>query len=154
MLLAHEAKCVAPHRLEETALLLFKIVCPFMNSDIFLQVDFVDTAERTKSCVSPSIILRWCCCGPHLQYHIFASILLIFLLILKNLENGSEDSETAVVLAKNSSLRINQIDERYYHQVGLAIRLDLRWKREMSNDALATFQEIAGEVNRTYEFDG
>jgi hypothetical protein len=53
-----------------------------------------------------------------------------------------------------NSLRLNNLARRYYHQVEPAIRLDLRWKREMSNDALAIFQEIAGEVNRTYEFDG
>jgi hypothetical protein len=36
----------------------------------------------------------------------------------------------------------------HYDQVGLAIRLDERWKRELSEEQLAAFDSIGGELNR------
>jgi hypothetical protein len=34
------------------------------------------------------------------------------------------------------------------------IVLDLRWKREMTADALAIFKAVAGETNRAYAWEG
>lgn len=36
----------------------------------------------------------------------------------------------------------------HYEQVGLAIRLDERWKRELSAEQLAVFEKLGGEANR------
>lgn len=36
----------------------------------------------------------------------------------------------------------------HYDQIGLAIRLDERWKRELSEDQLAVFESIGGDLNR------
>lgn len=36
----------------------------------------------------------------------------------------------------------------YYDQLGLAIKLDLRWKRELSRQQLEIFESIAGDLNR------
>ncbi len=41
-------------------------------------------------------------------------------------------------------------DQAYYDQVGLAISLDLRWRTELNDDQLATFDRIAGDVNAPY----
>lgn len=41
-------------------------------------------------------------------------------------------------------------DEEYYENIGLNISLDLRWKREMQQDQLETFQKIAGKTNERY----
>jgi hypothetical protein len=37
--------------------------------------------------------------------------------------------------------------EAYYQQVGLAIKLDQRWRHELSEEHVATFEAIAGAVN-------
>jgi hypothetical protein len=41
----------------------------------------------------------------------------------------------------------------HYDDVGLAIRLDLRWKRELTVEQLAAFEAIAGETNRPFVYD-
>lgn len=45
-------------------------------------------------------------------------------------------------------------DNDFYHQVGLAIRLDLRWHEELDPAALDTFERVAGKVNRRYAREG
>ncbi len=41
----------------------------------------------------------------------------------------------------------------FYEQLGTAIKPDLRWQHEMSDDQLRKFDEIAGEVNKRYAYD-
>jgi hypothetical protein len=40
----------------------------------------------------------------------------------------------------------------YYGEHPRAIVLDLRWKRELAPDALALFEELAGDLNRRFEW--
>lgn len=42
----------------------------------------------------------------------------------------------------------------HYRQHPRSIVLDLRWKRELSDEARATFDEVAGELNRAYAWEG
>lgn len=58
------------------------------------------------------------------------------------LEYWSEQNKTTV-----------QMDERYYDKQGMAIKIDLRWKRELDEEQLRVFDEIAGEANKLYAFD-
>lgn len=44
-------------------------------------------------------------------------------------------------------------DEEHYHRLGLSIRLDLRWRRELSAQSLETFERTAGRVNLPYAFE-
>lgn len=41
----------------------------------------------------------------------------------------------------------------FYDRVGLAIKLDLRWKRELTEKQLRVFEAIAGRTNRVYAYD-
>jgi hypothetical protein len=41
----------------------------------------------------------------------------------------------------------------HYDDVGLAIRLDLRWKWELTAEQLEAFETIAGETNRPFAYD-
>jgi hypothetical protein len=47
-----------------------------------------------------------------------------------------------------------QTDDEFYNQLGLAIKLDLRWKRELTPEQLEVFEAVAGKVNRPYAYDG
>lgn len=44
--------------------------------------------------------------------------------------------------------------KKYYDASDLAIKLDLRWQREMKPEYIEEFNRIAGEVNQPYEWDG
>ena len=46
-----------------------------------------------------------------------------------------------------------KINGDYYNNVDIAIKLDLRWKRELAPEKLAVFEEIAGEVNKLFEWN-
>ena len=53
--------------------------------------------------------------------------------------------------------QIEEVKERhgnYYDEVGLAIRLDLRWKDELSKQQLQMFEAIAGETNKPFAHSG
>ncbi len=41
----------------------------------------------------------------------------------------------------------------YYDNLGLKIKLDLRWKEELSKDQVAVFNRIAGDINKAYEWN-
>ncbi len=41
----------------------------------------------------------------------------------------------------------------YYDKLGLAIKLDLRWQRELSPENLAEFHRIVGDYNKPYEWN-
>jgi hypothetical protein len=49
--------------------------------------------------------------------------------------------------------RVRSRHGTHYDDVGLAIRLDLRWKRELTAEQLAAFETIAGETNRPFAYD-
>ena len=54
-------------------------------------------------------------------------------------------------------LRVNEGDRFYasdhYERLGLGIELDLRWKTELTGDALTTFEDIAGDLNVPFAYD-
>lgn len=41
----------------------------------------------------------------------------------------------------------------YYQEQGLNIKLDLRWKTELSLEQVKTFEKIAGDINQPYEWN-
>ena len=47
---------------------------------------------------------------------------------------------------------LDMVDREYYDQLGMAIRLDLRWKREMSEAEVNYFERFAGESNERYRY--
>jgi hypothetical protein len=51
---------------------------------------------------------------------------------------------------KNAYVKLSDRNQYYYENHPLEIKLDLRWKNEMSKDTLDLFQNMAGELN--YEF--
>ena len=42
---------------------------------------------------------------------------------------------------------------KYYQEVGLAIKLDLRWHRELSQEQLEVFDSIAGNTNKPFIYE-
>ncbi|NEQ36338.1 MAG: sulfotransferase [Okeania sp. SIO3I5] len=48
---------------------------------------------------------------------------------------------------------MEEIHGSYYEQMGLQIKLDLRWKNELSVDNLAIFNSFAGELNKPYQWN-
>jgi hypothetical protein len=53
--------------------------------------------------------------------------------------------------------RVNEGDRFYssdhYERLGLGIELDLRWKRELTDEALRTFEDIAGDLNAPFAYE-
>ena len=53
--------------------------------------------------------------------------------------------------------RLNKNDElyskKYYEETGKSIKLDLRWKEELSANQLKKFEKIAGELNKRFRFE-
>ena len=64
--------------------------------------------------------------------------------------------ETASEVSSEYRTNINEGDKyyqkKYYDDVGLAIRFDERWKRELSDTQLEEFDAIAGELNKRFIF--
>ncbi|NES02120.1 MAG: hypothetical protein F6K22_04290 [Okeania sp. SIO2F4] len=48
---------------------------------------------------------------------------------------------------------IEEIHGSYDEELGLQIKLDLRWKNELSVENLAIFNSLAGELNKPYEWN-
>jgi hypothetical protein len=42
---------------------------------------------------------------------------------------------------------------QYYEELGLRLKLDLRWQQELSSDDLEQFTRVVGEFNQPYEFN-
>ena len=57
--------------------------------------------------------------------------------------NKQEEIETEV--RKNNG--------EYYDNLGLKIKLDLRWKQELSTEQEEVFNQIAGDINKPYEWN-
>jgi hypothetical protein len=59
-------------------------------------------------------------------------------------------------LSEQTKARVSSAKQHYKHEyydeVDIAIRLDERWRRELDEQALATFERVAGEANRTYAY--
>lgn len=49
--------------------------------------------------------------------------------------------------------KVEQIHGDYYNNVDIAIKLDLRWQKELSPEKLEIFNRIAGETNKLYEWN-
>lgn len=69
--------------------------------------------------------------------------------------NGTQYLLTRERVRRAGSGLIEVSDRRrdWYGAHPRAIVLDLRWEREMSADALAAFEEVAGETNRAYAWE-
>ncbi len=48
---------------------------------------------------------------------------------------------------------LEEIHGSYYEELGLKIQLDWRWKKELSAESLATFNSLAGQLNKPYEWN-
>ena len=48
---------------------------------------------------------------------------------------------------------VEEIHGSYYEELGLQIKLDLRWKNELSAENLAIFNSLGGERNKPYEWN-
>lgn len=60
---------------------------------------------------------------------------------------------TQSLMDRSQDAEVHDKRRSYYEQHPRGIVLDLRWKRELSDDALAEFQAVAGDVNQPYEWD-
>lgn len=49
--------------------------------------------------------------------------------------------------------KIRQRHGKYYDELGLNIRLDLRWKDELSLDKVDEFERVAGHVNASFKYE-
>lgn len=49
--------------------------------------------------------------------------------------------------------KVRKVHGEYYEKRELSIKLDLRWKKELSPENLEIFNRIAGEVNQPYEWN-
>lgn len=56
----------------------------------------------------------------------------------------------SVSLQKRLNSSKKYYDDKYYEEVGLAIKLDLRWHRELSQEQLEVFDSIAGDANKSF----
>lgn len=65
-------------------------------------------------------------------------------------QSSSEEQPTAAV---NALENLRTRHGTHYDDVGLAIRLDLRWRRELTAEQLEAFEAIAGETNQPYAYD-
>jgi len=45
-------------------------------------------------------------------------------------------------------------NQAHYDELGMAIKLDLRWRHELSREQLDIFDTVAGAVNRPYAYEG
>ncbi len=48
---------------------------------------------------------------------------------------------------------VRKYQGEYYENQGLKIKLDLRWKKELSEEQVAVFNKIAGDINKPYEWN-
>ncbi|GGA13488.1 sulfotransferase [Okeania sp. KiyG1] len=49
--------------------------------------------------------------------------------------------------------KVEKINDDYYSNVDIAIKLDLRWQRELAPEKLEIFERIAGEANKPFEWN-
>ena len=90
----------------------------------------------------PDMLRYWV----HDHHHLFGNGGTRFL-IYKYRRQFSEESEGLVKKIEHSK-RFYSSD--YYDQVEVAIKLDERWRKELSQDDLRVFNEVTGELNRDF----
>lgn len=71
---------------------------------------------------------------------------------------GNTGTRSLILKYRNQEAREvqNQVKMRqgdYYENIGLKLKLDLRWKKELSPEQLKDFNQIAGDVNKPYEWN-
>lgn len=71
---------------------------------------------------------------------------------------GNNGTQSIVARHQNpnpdrSFAKVGQRSRTYYEEHGSEIRLDLRWRKELSHEVLAIFEDIAGEVNAPMRWD-
>ncbi len=54
---------------------------------------------------------------------------------------------------EKSPIQLSERNEYYYSDHPLEIKLDLRWKKELSPEIIQLFENKAGELNRNFRFD-
>jgi len=54
---------------------------------------------------------------------------------------------------QNQFVQLSERNEYYYKDHPLAIRLDMRWRNELSDENLQLFQELAGDINCQYQWN-
>ena len=48
---------------------------------------------------------------------------------------------------------VEEVHGSYYEELGLRIKLDVRWQKELSAENLTIFNSLAGELNKPYEWN-
>lgn len=71
---------------------------------------------------------------------------------------GNTGTRSLILKYRNqeTNVLLDQVQKRqgnYYENMGLQLKLDLRWKDELSSEQLEIFNRIAGELNKPYEWD-
>jgi len=66
---------------------------------------------------------------------------------------GGNAGTQSLLETKRSDLAIGGAKKDYYAEHPRTFVLDLRWKNELSREALDAFDEVAGETNRAYAYD-
>ena len=84
------------------------------------------------------------------DHHMIAGNLGPRLLIFKYREQfGGDEIEHWSEVNKDDKY----VNQSYYDQLGLTIRMDLRWKEELSAAQLDAFEAAAGDVNQRYAYE-
>lgn len=69
--------------------------------------------------------------------------------------SGNAGVRSLIWRAKQEKVReeVSKYQGEYYDNLGLKIKLDTRWKEELSTEQLETFDRIAGNLNKPYEWN-
>lgn len=69
--------------------------------------------------------------------------------------SGNSGVRSLIWRAKQEKIEeeVNKYQGNYYDNQGLAIKLDMRWQQELSDEQIKIFNSIAGEINKPYEWD-
>lgn len=66
---------------------------------------------------------------------------------------GGNAGTQSLLETRRDDLAIGGAKKNYYASHPRGFVLDLRWKKELSEEALAAFDDIAGETNRAYAYE-
>lgn len=68
---------------------------------------------------------------------------------------GSRGTNALILKYRGQQLNqgVQEVHGSYYQDTDLAIKFDLRWKKEFAPEKLEVFNKIAGELNKPYEWD-
>lgn len=68
---------------------------------------------------------------------------------------GSRGTNALILKYRGQQLSqgVQKVHGNYYQDTDLAIKFDLRWKKEFAAEKLEVFNKIAGELNKPYEWE-